>query len=273
MSEQTALVPTEIRTVAFYDDEITGALVQVEGELQVYVPLRPLARFLGLNWSAQYRRTLRDEVLAPEIRGVAIMATPQDGGTQEMLCLPLDLLPGWLFGITTNKVKEEYREKIKRYRRECYRRLWDAFKYDIVQVAAPLVPQPSSAAMAYELAVAVQNLAREQMELEQRMSNAAQWAKGTTQWMKAIDARVNELEVRLSTDAEITNSQAAEVSLTVKTVANALEKRGTINPYGRVYGELYRKFGIASYKQMPQSRYDEVLRWLREWFDELGGAT
>src|SRR5690242_2740448 len=111
MSDQTTLVPTEIRSIEFYGDTITGALVQVEDEARIYIPIRPICEYLGLSWGSQYNRIKRDEVLNAEIRGVFIMKTPQ-GGTQEVLCLPLELLPGFLFGLTPGKVRPELQEKI-----------------------------------------------------------------------------------------------------------------------------------------------------------------
>ena len=63
--------------------------------------------------------------------------------------------------------------------------------------------------MAYELATAVQNL-RDQMELESRMGKAAQWAKG-------IESRVTALELHLTGDEAITETQAADLALAVKT--------------------------------------------------------
>src|SRR6266540_5380429 len=167
----TALTPIEVRTVEFYGDEIIGALVRTGDEAQVYVPIRPLCDYLGLAWSGQFERIKRDEVLSEAIKGVRVTRTPQAGGTQEMICLPLELLPGWLFGVNAARVKAELREKIIRYRRECYRRLWDVFKHDILP-ATELALRPagqSGAALAYELATAVANLAREQMEAERRL--------------------------------------------------------------------------------------------------------
>jgi antirepressor protein len=85
-----------------------------------------------------------------------------------MLCLPIVLLPGWLFGITASRVRPDLHDKIVRYRRECFRVLWAAFKHEILPPAElALVAAQSAAALAYELATAVQNLAREQMEVEQ----------------------------------------------------------------------------------------------------------
>ena len=71
----------------------------------------------------------------------------------------------------------------------------------------------------------------------------------------------------------VDDAQAAELGLAVKTVANALEQQGAANGYQRVYGELYRKFAITSYKNLPRRRYQEALEWLRGWYQELEGES
>ena len=53
MSEPNTLIPEEVRTVEFYGDTITGALVWMDDELRVYVPLRPICDYLGIDWSSQ----------------------------------------------------------------------------------------------------------------------------------------------------------------------------------------------------------------------------
>ena len=45
-----------------------------------------------------------------------------------------------------------------------------------------------------------------------------------------------------------------QISQAVKTVAMKLSKASGRNEYGGVYGELYRKFGITSYKQLPVAK-------------------
>lgn len=91
---------------------------------QVYVVMKPIAEALGLEWSAQYRRILRDEVLSV----VAIMATqvlPGDDQIREVMALPIDFMNGWLFGITASKIRLEYREPLIQHKRECYRVLFE----------------------------------------------------------------------------------------------------------------------------------------------------
>ncbi len=279
MSEEpTSLVPFEVRNVDFYGDDVIGALVLVDQETRIYVPIRPLCTYLGLDWSSQRQRIMRDEVLRDEIRSVVITTTNPQGGDPEVLCLPLDLLPGWLFGITASRVRPDLREKIVRYRRECYRRLWDAFKHDILSTEVSPSSQTglSDAAIAYEIATAVQHLARQQMEMEQRLTGRidkmGQWAKSVTYHLDDLQARVGSLELHVGPVATIDDQQAAEIALAVKHVGQALAARGTKPGYSQVYAEMYRRYGISSYKNLPQDKYAEVLAWLRQWYGEVTGA-
>jgi hypothetical protein len=126
-SNENALVPLDVRTVDFYGDHVTGAVVQVGDETQIYVPLRPICDYLGLAWSGQFERIKRDEVLAEAIRFVRVSRTNTLGGQQVALCLPLDYLPGWLFSISIQRVRPALRPALHRYRRDCYRILSEAF--------------------------------------------------------------------------------------------------------------------------------------------------
>ena len=132
----------------------------------MYVPLRPICEYLGLDWSAQFRRLKRDEVLADELTSVA-MTTTLVGRRYVSVCLPLEYLPGWLFGIDATRVKPELKEKILRYRRECYRVLWQAFQGQVFTV----VEQESSPAVAAlnqirEMGLAIVRMAEQQIETD-----------------------------------------------------------------------------------------------------------
>jgi hypothetical protein len=54
----------------------------------------------------------------------------------------------------------------------------------------------------------------------------------------------------------------------VKQVAAALTAQDGANHYGQVYEALYRQFGVSSYKNVARAQYDEVLAWLRRWYDD-----
>jgi hypothetical protein len=130
-TSERALVPLQVSQVDFYGDKLMVVLVEIGGEHQVLVPLRQFCQYLGLDWSGQCRHVTHDDVLSTEVVSVAIATVfvPMRGRKRSYstLCLPLDLLPGWLFGLTPSRVKPSLAPKLHRYRKECFRVLWQAF--------------------------------------------------------------------------------------------------------------------------------------------------
>lgn len=119
-----AMVP-----VRFHEDTVWA--VDVDGV--VYVALKPICENLSLDWSSQHKRLIRDALLS---KGMVVMTIPSPGGEQQTTCLPLDLVPGWLFGIDDRRIADPaIREKVLAYKLECYRVLYEHF------FAAP-APEP-----------------------------------------------------------------------------------------------------------------------------------
>lgn len=111
---------SQLVTVPFRGD----TLFAIQDDDGVSVAIKPITDRLGLDWSAQLRRTKRDPILA---KGMAIMTIPSPGGAQEATCLRLKLLPGWLFGIGANQVREEARPLVMLYQEECHEVLFRHF--------------------------------------------------------------------------------------------------------------------------------------------------
>ncbi len=108
------------------------------------MPIRPLCDFLGVSWDPQRRRINRDPVLSRKIQRVTVTVTDSYRTIgREMLCLPLDYLNGWLFGINASRVKEEIRDRLIRYQEECYQILSNAFFDRLV----PALPSSSVATL------------------------------------------------------------------------------------------------------------------------------
>jgi hypothetical protein len=123
----------QLVTVPFHGDTLFALR---DGDV-IRVALKPIAERLGLDWTAQLRRTKRDTILA---EGMAILDMPSAGGAQETTCLALDLLPGWLFGISATQVKAEARPLVLTYQRECHAALFRHFFAPIAEVPAALAP-------------------------------------------------------------------------------------------------------------------------------------
>ncbi|GAC1543363.1 MAG: hypothetical protein NVS2B7_17080 [Herpetosiphon sp.] len=259
------------KTVLFYGDELIG--VQEPGSGNIFVPLKRLCDNLGIQQQRQAQRIRDHEVLR---RGFTTLPIDTAGNVQDAQCLRLDLIPLWLAGINANRVAPEIREKLVRYQAEAASVLWAAFRHDILPPADALAPSTgaSGAAVAYEIATAIQHLARQQMELEQRLDSRldgmARWAK---QFGQMVDDRLLTLELQVLPQTTISESQAAELALAVKAVGLVLVERGIRAGYGQVYSELYRRYSVSSYKHLPQVQYQEVLAWLHDWHTELVGSS
>ncbi len=163
---EKAIEPVGERVVDFYGDPVPVAMIE-SGD--ILVPLRSLTAFLGLDYSAQNRRVSRSEVMADSVHPG--MMRSEDGSMRAQLCLPLDMLPGWLMGLDTNRIKPELKEKLLRYQREAFKVLWNAFKGDIM----PTVQQPTDLTPAEQIlaqAEAIAKLARQQVDFERGLAEA-----------------------------------------------------------------------------------------------------
>lgn len=265
MSE-SSLVPIEQKTVMFYEDEITVVVIQADGDYVVYVPLRPICDYLGLDWSAQRRRINRDPILAKVTKGVAVTATPERGGTQEMVCMPLDFLNGWLFGVNATRVNPNLRERLLTYQAECYRVLSRHFTTPTPGVSS------TSATLAHveAMGLAIATMAREQMEIEARLGKAEIVAQAAAVSVVDLQRRMEGVEEKLSPpDHAVTDAQASQISQAVQAVGLAYGKQTGRIEFGAVYGELYRKYGVTSYKLVPAAKFNAVMEWLSDWYQAL----
>lgn len=109
-----------MQTVNFYGQ----TLLTLSHDGKHYVAMKPMCENIGLDWRGQRERVLRNEVL----KSVVLMTrtTGRDGKEYSMLCLPLEYLNGWLFGVDVTRLKNpEARAALIRYQRECFKVLYD----------------------------------------------------------------------------------------------------------------------------------------------------
>ena len=129
-SNHEAVIMSNIVSVPFYGD----SLAIIEHNNSPFIPIKPVVRSLGLDWSAQFKKFKGNT----SRWGVAFIATPTDSGFQETACLPLQKIHGWLQTIQPSRIKDpELKAKIIRYQNECDSVLWEHYR----QSAQPAVPQ------------------------------------------------------------------------------------------------------------------------------------
>ena len=282
-----AVEPVAEYQVKFYEDTIPVAQL---ADGRVYVPIHPIADALGLGVKSQRDRVLRHPVMAEDVQVVNMHGS--DGKRRGMLAIPLQQLPGFLFGVDTNRVKPELQEKLLRYQRECFDALWQATVGNLALPAsatAPAIDAPAgreltSAEKALAMATALQQLAAAQVAMERRMDGLEAdhkqlgervgiiadflrpFIQETRRLLTDQAGRLDTIEARLTT---VTEAEASEIALAVKNLAAELEKRGVANGYARVHGTMHRLYDVRSYHVLPHQKYERVLKWLRGWYDEV----
>jgi len=266
MTDSKSLVAVEQREVEFYEDTIVAVRLP---DQSIFIPVKPICDLVGVDWGGQYRRIQRDPVLSEEIRRIDVTSTRR--GTQPMVCLPLDYISGFLFGLNADRVKPELRDRVIRYQRECYKVLAEAFQEGRLTTDAgfdDLLQQASSDVVeAYQIAQAIMKLARNQIMLDARLDDHSRTLEEHTRRLETIEADMHQ------EDRYISESQATQISQAVKAIAIAMGKKTGRNEFGATWGEFYRKFGISKYRYLPISKFDEAMAWLNEFYQSLTGET
>ena len=266
-----ALMPLQVQEVKFYEDTLQLALVEQDGKRIVVVPIRQFCLHLGVDWSAQLQRMKRDEVLAAEMMSVVITTTlipPVRGQrpSQPAICLPFDIFPGWLFTITASRVDANYREKIQRYRRNCYRVLAEAFRRGELFAEDELLPPATIVDAADQLAVLVveqhQEIMTSQGHIEERLDQAVMLL---TDFMTNQQARLDRIDERTQ---RLTPAHALQISNAVDRLCQLWRRRSPHLSEDRAhawaYHRIHQRFQAASYKEIADERFPEVLAYVRK---------
>ena len=278
------LVPTDQRLVTIVDDEeIPAALIAGQ---DIYLPIRPLCHTLGIASQMQITRIKADEVMAENLRRVRL-ATP--GGPQTVQALHIESVPLWLGTLEPSRVKPDLRPRLIAYKRWMQRRVYEAFAAEIGwgRPGPPIPAPPTAAAPASleyieQMALAIAHMAHQQRAFERDLT-------GVRDHVQVLDGRVDRaaavvggllrdvkaMQAVLAPGNVITPAQAAEISQHIKALAETLTRRDpTKNHYQGLFGELYRRFRVPSYREITTDHFPAVMDWLRDFQRTLdeGGA-
>lgn len=107
--------------VPFHQHEI----LTVREDDDILVPLKPVVEALGLMWHPQLERVKRHPVLS---QGIRVTRIPSQGGMQETVALTLEMVPGFLTTIQSERIKEpEVRERVVLFQKEAFHTLFVHF--------------------------------------------------------------------------------------------------------------------------------------------------
>ncbi|CAK1951332.1 Antirepressor protein ant N-terminal domain-containing protein [Vibrio crassostreae] len=121
-------------------------LIQHNGE--PYTPMRPVVEGMGLAWQTQHRKLTTNT----ERWGVTMMVIPSLDRHNEVTCIPLRKLFGWLQTLQPNRIREEIRDKVIQYQNECDDVLWRYWNQETNQP-----PTPSTIPVTTKLLMTLEN--------------------------------------------------------------------------------------------------------------------
>jgi hypothetical protein len=100
-----------ITFVSFYG----SSLATVKVKNTIYVCMKSVINGIGLDWSTQHRKLKG----CYQKYGCGFLSIPVKNGTKKILAIPLKKLPSWLQSINPKKVKDNLKELVLTYQREC----------------------------------------------------------------------------------------------------------------------------------------------------------
>lgn len=236
---------------AFPRDDL-GRLLELDAN-QSYIPLPHLCDVLAISLAPQTKRVKAHAILAAGFKQLVLPNL--DGVDEKQPCLRVDLVPLWVAGLDPGSVVDHAQAVVASVGQQMASILWQSFRPQGFETDDTLLPvrwQQSPAEAAYRGALAIANLAREQMLLERQIA-ADQEARAMGE---------------ASADGE---PNAVLLARTVRRVAQTVSERSRRNEYPGIFDGLYRQWGITSYRRMPEVRLREALEWLERWYGDAIG--
>ena len=152
---------TKIEVVKFHDDFLEVVRVAANGAVgkvgnEYWVAVKKVCENIGLKYTIQYQKL-------KSAYDTKLIKVKTAGGMQEMFCIPLNQLNGWLYTINPNKVKAIAKEKLLAYKKECQEVLYNHF----IQKATPPQNCPAADNMSTRIAGYKGQLALKKKQIEE----------------------------------------------------------------------------------------------------------
>lgn len=114
-------------------------------------------------------------------------------------------------------------------------------------------------------------MAEQQIELQTQITTVNTRVDRAAVVVSDLQRRLSAVERKVEPAASITNEQATDISNQVKALAELLTRKDPgKNHYQSIFGEIYRRFRVSSYKLIRQEQYQSVLAFLDDWLKSAG---
>jgi P22_AR N-terminal domain/ORF6C domain len=259
--------PAEQLPITLFDSVILAART-TDGT--IWLVLRDLCATLGLALEAQRRR-----IRANDLLHLSQLRLREGHQLRTLDVLQLDDVPIWLIGLQTQRVSEGIRERVEYVR---------AYLVGAVRAAfAQLTGLPESSRQVedlrdldrLELALrSLEELGTRQSTLEASQDRARTAFRDLTSLVREIQSRVQALEAQ--SKQRLSSAQRGTLYQLVQTWGHAQAARKPDRRSGESIRTCWRlfnqRFGISTYTDLPATRYDEVLQFIKQQYRALTGS-
>jgi hypothetical protein len=255
------ITPLDHFPFEFYDDIFTAILAN---DRKLYVSLHDMCLSLGIQTNGQIRRIRENEAIADALIPLTISRAYQDEGvqTREMLCLRLDRLPYWLGTLQPGRIGDvDKRARVVRFQREFADVAWAAFRGQILLEE-----------MRAELDASLPPAQQEYLRLMDEAATLRQGMSQQGQRLDSLEQRIATVEARIVGTDYINTAQMKEYTDMVGILAHLMKQKGKGNE-ATVHAEVKRQFQVPSYQLIPEASFDQVKRYLRDWYRRLAGPA
>lgn len=269
------------RPVPFLGDELAAAMTTGGS---IFITLPGMCTALGLSLNAQMRRIKRTRALVTGLRRIPLKTA---GGVQRVNCVRLDKIALWLAGIQTSQVNPTYKEKIEAYQDELAPVAMQVFLRVMGLPTDALVPSsaPSEAhiiAEQIDTLTGVVNLLREHLAgllaLPEKVDALGEQLQQAINFLEALAGRQDAQGDQIAQIDERTQRLTPAHTRAVKELIDHMvrDTRSLAAPltYFIIYGRLKHHFRVATYKEIADDRFADMMAFLQEELRRtLGGEA
>jgi hypothetical protein len=267
--ESVAQTPAEQAVIELFDQPCLAVRDQRGA---IYVVVTDLCAALGIKADAQLRRIRQHEQLRA---GLATFRVRQGNRIVSVACLHLQLTAGWLMQISTARVREEVRERLRFLQLHLFDTVWRAF--------AALAGLPAQVEQIEDVQDVdrldralrtLEELAGRQAAIEQSQDRARESWRQMSERLRELSGRIAELEQRVG--GKLSPGQRGHLYHLVQAWGAARAERApTMSKsalFAACWAELKVRFNVARYEDLSPAQYAEAVSYVRQQYRALTGG-
>lgn len=261
-------MPAEQVVITLFDQP---CLAVRDDQGAIYVVIADLCAALGIKGEAQLRRIRQHEQLQA---GLATFRVRQGNRLAPATCLHLQLTAGWLMQISTARVREEVRDRLRYLQLHLLDTVWRAFAaLSGLPVQVEQIEDIQEVDKIDRALRALEGLAGRQSVIEQSQERARDAWRQMMDRLHDLSGRIAELEQRVG--GKLSPAQRGHLYHLVQAWgAERAERVPSLSKsavFAACWAELKVRFSVSRYEDLTPAQYAEAVTYVKQQYYALTG--